>query len=103
MLEVTDTRSGRRLAAKKLPKFVHGRQASQQAAVVAAEAGTQAALGAVSPAVLRLVDVRQEDSYFYLISEVGAGFRTFGQRGRGWGFTGGWPCRQLAAPNRPFL
>ncbi|PSC71036.1 Replication factor C subunit 3 [Micractinium conductrix] len=70
VLEVTDTRSGRRLAAKKLPKFVHGRQASQQAAVVAAEAGTQAALGAVSPAVLRLVDVRQEDSYFYLISEL---------------------------------
>ncbi len=59
----------RGLAAKKLPRYVHGRLPAQQAAVVGAEAAAQAALCAASPSILRLVDVRQDDSSFYLIQE----------------------------------
>lgn len=68
--EVTDMRSGVRLAAKKLPKYVHGRLPSQQAAVVGAEAATQRALAADSPSVLPLVDLRQCTDFWYLVSEL---------------------------------
>lgn len=70
VLRATHTRTGAYLAAKKLPKHVHGRTKQMQAAVVAAEAAAQAALCAASPSILRLVDVRQDDSHFYLIQEL---------------------------------
>ncbi|KAL4452111.1 hypothetical protein ABPG75_007773 [Micractinium tetrahymenae] len=70
VLHCTDTRTGTRLAAKKLQRYVHGRLPAQQAAVVGAEAAAQAALCAASPSILRLVDVRQDDNYLYLIQEL---------------------------------
>ena len=58
------------LAAKKLPRYVHGRLPAQQFAIVAAEAAAQAALCAASPSILRLVDFRADDTFFYLIQEL---------------------------------
>ena len=66
--------SGERLAAKKLPKYKHNKLPCQQAAVVGDEVATLRALSAAAPAsILRFRDVRQDDSFFYLITEVGAG------------------------------
>lgn len=71
VFEALDTRTGHRLAAKKVPKCRPSRLAEEQTAAVAAEAATQAALAAASTHhVLQLVDVRQSASHFYLISEL---------------------------------
>lgn len=64
--------AGERLAAKKLPKYKHNKLPCQQAAVVGEEASTLRVLSAADPAsIVRLHDVRQDDSYYYIITEVG--------------------------------
>lgn len=66
--------AGERLAAKKLPKYKHNKLPCQQAAVVGEEASTLRVLSAADPAsIVRLHDVRQDDSYYYIITEVGVG------------------------------
>ncbi|KAI7842217.1 hypothetical protein COHA_004130 [Chlorella ohadii] len=71
VLECTDNHTGQRLAAKKLPKYKHNKLPCQQAAVVGEEAATLRALSAAAPAsILRIHDVRQDSSYFYIITEL---------------------------------
>lgn len=70
MHEVTDKRSGQRACAKRLKRCAHLRLPSELAEAAGAEADTQRLLAAASPSILQLLDVRQDDSFFYLISEV---------------------------------
>lgn len=68
--EAIDTRTGGGVCAKKLPRYLHNKQPCQQAAAVAAEASTLRALSAACPSIVRFLDVRQDSSFFYLITEV---------------------------------
>lgn len=55
-----------------MPKYKHNKLPCQQAAVVGEEASTLRVLSAADPAsIVRLHDVRQDDSYYYIITEVG--------------------------------
>lgn len=72
MLQATDKRTGEVLCAKKLPKYTHSRLPCHQSQVVAAEAEAQRVLSAASSSILRLHDLRQDDSHYYIISEVRA-------------------------------
>jgi serine/threonine protein kinase len=71
VLECTDNHTGERLAAKKLPKYKHNKLPCQQAAVVGEEVATLRCLSAADPAaILRFHDVRQDESYFYIVTEL---------------------------------
>lgn len=80
VLEATNHQTGDRLCAKKLPKFKHNSLPEQQTAAVAAEADTQRVLSAASSAILRFREVRQDSSYYYLISEVRIAASCWGRR-----------------------